>query len=425
MSTHAGALTFFYSNCQISMASSSVIAILATRFELSFHSFALQNSSRAAALALVLLVLGFVVGYGFHASGNTPPTENETVASASKPALVPPIVKGLRASPDGSRLAFTGVYGAQTQASRFILDLKTKALSAQATPRGWQDYIVQWSADNRRILFDREKIPRAVEDTTPGLHEADVAAKALPSTSNASSSDAHERALTPRGTLPSGEKSVAGFWTPQGALVVKTRREPKTLYLVRDGRAVLVDRANVTYQQNRAVQENGKTVFYVVRDLPASPKESALFRVEGKSLRRLSEPLSDVEWVYVAEDARWMVVCRDAGDDANWLWTLYRVSPQRAIPAREEAVTKDVSGVFWSLDRKHILGASGKSLWMIDIPTLHSRRLGTREDWNADDATWLPQENAVIIATRGTLWKVDALSGAAREIWKFPSQYWS
>jgi hypothetical protein len=41
--------------------------------------------------------------------------------------------------------------------------------------------------------------------------------------------------LTPPGTLPSGEKSVAGFWTPRGELIVKTRREPKALFQMRNG----------------------------------------------------------------------------------------------------------------------------------------------------------------------------------------------
>jgi hypothetical protein len=53
-------------------------------------------------------------------------------------------------------------------------------------------------------------------------------------------------------------------------------------------------------------------------------------------------------------------------------------------------VPGDVSGVFWSPDRKYVLGASGESLWLIDIPSLQSRRLGNRTDWDADDAGWLP-----------------------------------
>lgn len=388
----------------------------------------MQNSSRAAVIALVLLALGFVVGYGFHASGSAPPSQ--ILTRRPKPPVVapiPPLVKGLRVSPDGRRLAFTGVYSGQTQASRFVFDLATRTWSAQVTPRGWQDYIVQWSADGKRILFDREKIPRSVdEDTTGGLHQVQVVERnSTTAKSEAAPAFTSERVLTRKGVLPSGEKSIAGFWTPQGDLVVKTRREPKALFLVRNGKSIAIDRANATYQQNRAVRENGKTVFYVVRDAPSRPKQNALFRVEGPNARRLSEPLLDVKWVYVAEDARWMVVCRDAGDEINWMWTLYRVSPQKAARVREETVTKDVSGVFWSPDRKSILGASGKSLWTIDIPTLKTRRLGLREDWNADDAAWLPGSNAIIVARKGALWQVDARSGQARELWKFPSQYWN
>ncbi len=380
-------------------------------------------------MALVLLALGFIVGYGYHTLNSAPPPIATIPARAPKPlavAPVPPTVKGLRASPDGMKLAFTGVYNDQTQASRFVFDLKRTTWSAQTTPRGWQDYIVQWSTDNKRILFDREKIPRVVDDSiTGGLHQAQVVeSDSAANTELSKPSITNERALTPKGMLPRGEKSIAGFWTPDGVLIVKTRREPKTLFMVRDGKSVALDRAN-SYQQNRAARENGKTVFYLVRDVPGQAGQSALYRVEGKNARRLSEALSDVKWVYVAEGAGWMVVCREAGDDLNWMWTLYRVSPQKAVRQREELVTQDVSGVFWSPDRKSILGASGKSLWLIDIPTLRSRRLGPRSDWNADDAAWLPRQNAVVVASKGALWKIDTKSGAARELWKFPAQYWN
>jgi hypothetical protein len=382
-------------------------------------------------VALVLLALGFIVGYGYHTLNSVPPTPPATITSrAPKPvaiAPVPPTVKGLRASPDGTKLAFTGVSNGQTQASRFVFDLKRTTWSAQKTPRGWQDYIVQWSTDNKRILFDREKIPRVVDDSIDGgLHQAQVVESGATANKLELSKPLiiNERALTPKGTLPRGEKSIAGFWTPDGVLVVKTRREPKTLFMVRDGKSIALDRAN-SYQQHRAVRENGKTVFYVVRDVAGQAGQSALYRVEGNNARRLSEALSDVKWPYVAEGARWMVICRDAGDDLNWMWTLYRVSPQKAVREREELVTQDVSGVFWSPDRKSILGASGKSLWIIDIPTLRSRRLGPRSDWNADDATWLPRQNAVVVASKGALWEIDTKSGAARELWKFPAEYWN
>jgi Tol biopolymer transport system component len=337
-------------------------------------------------------------------------------------------VKGLRVSPNGKQLAFTAVLNSQQRARRFIFDLDSKHFSASDTPAGWQDYIVQWSPDGRKILFDREKIPRGVADTTSGLHEAGVTKPTGPidgATTNAPPDSTEDRPLTPKGVLPPNEKSVAGFWAPDGTLVVKTRREPKQLHAVRNGTTVPIDSANVTYYQNRAVRENGKTVYYVVRDLPNQPEQAVLFRIEGENRRQLTEPFSDMTWVYVSEDARWMIVCREAPEGDDWEWTLYRVSPQKASVVSTRIVPGDVSGVFWSPNRKYVLGASGKSLWLIDIPTLQSRRLGTRTDWDADDAGWLPDSKSVVVAAKGKLWQVDVPSGAAREIWQFPQEFWS
>jgi Tol biopolymer transport system component len=134
-------------------------------------------------------------------------------------------------------VAFTAVSNKLNRANRFIFDLQTRQFKATVTPAGWQDYIVQWSSDGRKILFDREKIPRAVVETTSGLHEADIeeiaprkataAAAATPSSDATTASDTEQdRPLTPRGVLPSNDRSVAGFWTPDGKLIVKTRREP-------------------------------------------------------------------------------------------------------------------------------------------------------------------------------------------------------
>lgn len=411
----------------------------------------MQNSARAAVLALLLLALGFLVGYGYHTAQSVPPPGAPPPAGPTKPpraAPAPPTVKGLRVSPDGSRLAFSAIHDGQRRASRFVLDLKTRRWSVAATPDGWQDYIVQWSADSRKILFERERIPRPAGDATPGLYEAEAKneAEAQTGTGDAARSVAAppsphsptERLLTGNGALPANEKLVAGFWTPDGTLMVKTRREPKALYALRAGRAAPVDRAAVTYEQNRAVREGGKTVFYVVRDVPGQPRQTALFRVQNGVARRLSEPLSDIEWAYVSENARWMIVCREAGDGENWNWTLYRVTPRGAARVASRVVPGDVSQVYWSPDTKRILGTSAESLWLIDIPTLQTRRLGTRRDWNANDAAWLPQlrdargansvsntsSGAVIVAAKGRLWQVGVPSGAAREIWKFPDLYW-
>jgi len=375
----------------------------------------------AALFAFVLLALGFAVGYGFH----TEQSEPQAVSRLPRPQATPkpepakaPKVKGLKASPDNRTLAFSAVFENGTRASRFLLDVKTQKWSATETPRGWQDYTMQWSEDGSKILFDREKIPHSVEDTTAGLYQERVqnAKSAAPKSSGATS-------LTPKGALPAGEKSYAGFWTPDNSLVVKTRREPKSLFQM-GNRARLLDRARGTFLQNRAVRENGKTAFYVVRDAGDKLKKYALFRLDSSNRTRQLTPLqSDVEWCYIAEDARWMVVCRKSDDEENWNWTLWRVTPSRALQVKTARVPLDVIAVFWSPDRKRILGASGKSLWTISIPSLQSRRLGTRQTWNADDATWLGKD-AAIVAADGILWKVDVPSGNAQQLWKFPAEYW-
>jgi hypothetical protein len=366
---------------------------------------------RAALLALTLLVLGFLGGYGFH-TAQSEPAKAPVASTPAPPAVkIPPVVKGLRVSPDGKKTAFTTVVTARNQAYRCVLDLKNQTLNVAQTPSGWQDYIVQWSRDGRKILFDRERIPRSVADTTAGLHEAAI------------SQLKDDRALTPLGTLPQGERSVAGFWSPEGTLIVKTRREPKFLHEVRNGQTRRVDAAPVTYLQNRAVRENGRIVYYVVRDVPGSPEQSALFRVANGAARRISETFDDVEWAYVSETARWMVLCREAGDD--WNWTLYRVAPGGAKKVSTRIVSGDVSGVFWSPDGKTILGAGGQSLWLIDIPSLKSRRLTPRTDWKADDAGWLPDSQTIIVAARGEFWNVSTQSGVARKFWRLPDEYWN
>jgi dipeptidyl aminopeptidase/acylaminoacyl peptidase len=409
---------------------------------------------RAAVLGVLLLGLGFVVGYGFHTvqseQNSVPPNgaglNGGPLNGSTTPPVksTPPVVKGLRVSPDGKRVAFTAVSNKLQRANRFIFDLQTKQFNATVTPTGWQDYIVQWSSDGRKILFDREKIPRGVEETTSGLHEADAVvgntvtapSSATPLSSisdaagnaaagNATAGNTEDRPLAPRDVLPPNDRSVAGFWTPDGKLIVKTRREPKFLYELQDGVTVPIDRAGVTYYQNRAVKENGKTVFYVVRDVPNQPQNAALFRIENGRSRQLGAAFEVPEWVYVAENGQWMIVCREAPDEENWQWTLYRISGQAARVVSTQVVPGDVSGVFWSPDRKYVLGASGESLWLIDIPTLKSRRLGSRTDWNADDAGWLPDAKSVVVAAKGKLWRVDVPSGTAREIWQFPPEYWS
>lgn len=389
---------------------------------------------RAAIAATALLALGFAVGYGFHTAqstniqSSTRPLPNPSVSPSptsslptSRPklaALMVPTTKGLRVSPDGRRVAFTGVYGDGVRAARFVLDLKSGAIDIRETPRGWQDFVIQWSHDNRKILFDREKIPRGVAEATAGLHEERF------EYSNDKIASQTPRSLTPTGVLPRGEKSFSGLWTSRDELVVKTRREPKSLFQIKNGRAMLLDRASGSYLQNRVVREKGRDVLYVVRDLPNS-KNSALFRVENGRARKISEELRDVEWTYVADSASWMIVCRTSPNSENWLWTLYRVSPTRATTSSTRSVPLDVISVFWSPDERAILGASGQSLWTIAIPSLSVKRVGVKRDWEADDAGFIPNQNAIVVASRGVLWRVDVASGQAKALWKYPARFWN
>ena len=394
--------------------------------DVSEHHAPAISPAAAAAFAVALLALGFFVGYGFHNSSSE--KAGNVVSENARPITQrPPIIKGLRVSPDGKLAAFAAVVG-NRRAFRVVADLESRQLSVRPSPLGWQDYLVQWNADGTSLLFDREKIPRAVEDAKSGLHAEDMTRQKVDAPNRDFLRRATPRPLLTGGALPYGEKSTAGFWTPNGDLIVKTRLEPKALYQMQNGRAIPVDKAAVTYYQNRAVRENGKLAFYVVRDIPgASPTQSALFRVEGNRATQISAPLGEAEWIYVAEGARWMIVCRDE-DDANWRWELFAVNSKRAVKVREASVTKDVIGVFWSPDGKAVLGASGKSLWLTSIPNLQTRKLGARDNWNADDADWIPagkEKGNVVIAAAGAIWIVNATSGAARQIVKLPAPFWN
>lgn len=360
----------------------------------------------ALAFGIVLLGLGFTVGRGFHTAQQPAPTA--TPASGKPPA---PIAKALRLSPDGRTLAFTGVYNRSRRAARFLLDVESGQWRAVDSPDGWQDYIMGWNSDGSSLLFDREKIPRSVAETAPGLHRETV---------RGLEREAEQPAFA-RSALPRGEKSVSGFFAPGGEVIVKTRREPKSLFSITNGGARKLDAAP-NFGQNRVVRENNREVLYVVRELEGG--DSALFRVTDGAARQLTPPLADVTWSYVAESGGWLVVCRDVADNSgDWNWTLYRIETSRAVPTGTRRVPGDAIGVFWSPDRKTILGAGGRKLWRIEIPSLRSTQLGARNDWNADDAAWL-NSREVVVAAQGSLWRVQLPSGTAREMWKFPAQYW-
>lgn len=360
--------------------------------------------------------MGYGYGYGVYQKGRE--------AALPAPAHWPPVTEGLRVAPDDRLLAFTGVYDQSQHASRFLLDLKTGGFSAVESPTGWQDYITQWSADGRTILFEREKIPRPVETAVAGLYQE----KAQPvgvGPGNAGEPVRQEpKLLTADNLGVGGERATAGFWTPDGKLVVKTRREPKALFVMRDGQPQLIDRATLTYYQNRAILEHGQNAYYVVRDMPGQPQSVALYRTQNGHAQQLSPALTDVTWAYVAENARWMIVCQKATNGTDWLWSLYQVVPQGARLVKQNTVPSDIVTVYWSPDFKRVLGASGDALWTVDIPSLQAHQVGPRTDWKADNAIWLNHENAVIVATEGQLWKVLIPSGTRQPLWKFPERYW-
>jgi len=373
----------------------------------------------AAIFALLLLALGFIVGYGYQTLQPEPlPPATPPPGDANLPTSV---VKGLHISPDDRLVALTNVNERTRQSQRLVVDLQTLSYSAESSPRGWQDYIAQWSADGSSILFERERIPTPPDETRAGLFRERVqpaggAAKTGP---EAAPRRQQPEALTL--DLPPGEKVIKGLWARDGRLVVRTRRETKALFLREaSGAAKRVDSSPGSYAQHREVLENGKSVFYVVRDVSAAANAVALYRVQDGQSRKLTADLGDVAWSYVAENGRWMMVCRQAAVETELAWSLYRVTPQQAVLVKEGMVPADINAVYWSPDFKSILGAWGKSLWVIDIPTLKVRKLGARDDWSAQDVAWYHHENAVLVAADGKLWKVDVATGKARELWGLP-----
>lgn len=377
--------------------------------------FSFASPLAAAALALGLIVLSFIGGYGYGVGirKKAPEGTTPTPGATTPPEKTAPSVKGLRAAPNDKYVALTAVYDQSRLAARVIVDLQKGTATEAQSPIGWQDYITQWSADSRKILFERERIPRPVADATAGLYAEQTTAR--------NDSVAEPELLTQGVDVP-GEKIIAGFWTPRGNLVLKTRREPKSLWEIGPNGQRLVDRAGVNFQQHRAVVENGKTVFYTVRDVPGDGGIAALFRVSDGKAARLSDDLSGALWVYLEERARYMTVCRQ-GEGGDWQWTVYEISAKGAKLRKTATVPGDIGAVYWSPDGRHILGSGGESLWIVNVPSLQAQRLTERTDWKADDACWLNKEAAVLVAARGVLHKV-ALSGATREVWRFSDAYW-
>ncbi len=371
-----------------------------------------MNAFRTLLLALFLVGIGFLVGYGYQA--RDPKSSPSRVVPAPLATPQAPQVKGLHASPDGKLLAFTGVYDNSERAGVWILNAATRRATTTPAPTGWQDFVTQWRSDGRALLLEREKIPRPVADANAGLYLAPVARN---------STDSRIGAMAPFSfDLPRGEKIVTGLLAPNGDLLVRTRREPKSLYIVRDGGAVPVDKAAFNYGQNRPVREGKNLVFYVVRDVPNS-ENVALFRVENGRARQISPGWNDVSWSYVAPSGQQLIVARLDENEVDWNWTLYQITPQNVKLMRSARVPADVISVYWSGDEKHVLGAAGERLWSIEVPSLKCAPIGSKTDWNADDATWIDNKS-VAIAENGEIWRVDVGNGKAAKLWRFPNQFW-
>jgi len=362
-------------------------------------------------LGVGLVALGFAIGYGFHTlSTQIAPKAPVPVASARNS---PPIVKGLHSSPDGSLLAFTGVWDRSSHAGVWVVNPRTGHARLSPSPLGWEDFVSQWRSDGRALLTEREKIPRATAEAKAGVFQTSV--------DRATLSSSEPQDVTP--PLPSEEKLVSGTFAPDGSLLLKTRREPKSLFLANGGSARLIDRSSNSYGQNRAVRQNGRVVIYAVRDV-AKGAGVALVRIANGKATSLSPPLEGVSWSYVSPSGRWLVVARENSDTGDFEWTLYAIESKGVRELKRQTVPSDAISVYWSPDEKQILGAAGQKLWSIAVPSLKVRQIGAKSNWNADDASWIGNQNAVAIAASGTLWRVDVASGEAKQLWKFPSQFW-
>ena len=367
--------------------------------------------ARALLLGVLLLCTGFAVGLGFQSRAS------QQAKSQPAPTPIPtvaPLVKGLRASPDGRLLAFTGIYHNFGRGSVWVYDAQSGRAKATASPVGWQDYVAGWSGDGRTLLLEREKIPRPVAKAKAGIYRAPVdrGTLALGGVTD----------LTP--DLPGNEKIVSGLYAPDGKIIIKTRSDPKALYRVEGKRAIPLDRAAVTYGQNRAVRSGQSTIFYVVRDIAKMPDKVALFRIAGDQTRQISPAFDagEISWSYVSPQGKQLILARAQGED--WEWTLYRIEASTVKKLRSATVPGDVITVYWSPDEKRVLGAAGEKLWTIEVPSLVAKQLGARTDWNADDAAWIGNQNAVAVAAGGQLWRVEVPGGAAKALWRFPDPYW-
>ena len=368
---------------------------------------------RALILGAVLMALGFFVGLGFQ-SRAAQQARSAPIPTAQPTPGPAPLVKGLRASPDGRLLAFTGIYNNYGRGSVWIVDMKTKRARATASPLGWQDYVAGWRDDGRALLLEREKIPRPAARAKSGIYSAPVEGGTL--------STGEPKDITPH--LPRGEKIVSGLYAPDGSLILKTRSDPKKLFRVEGKTAIPLDHADITYGQNRPVRRGKRLFYYVMRDVVGQSDKVALYRVENGAARRISPVWNadDISWSYVSPSGSMLLLASAQGDE--WDWTLYRIEANWVKKLSNAAVPGDVISVYWSPDEKQILGAAGDKLWLISLPKLQAKPLGTRTNWNADDVSWIGQQSAIAVAAGGELWRVQTDNGKADLIWRFPDEYW-
>ena len=390
-----------------------------------------MKSSQAGLLALGLVGAGFCVGYGFGAG------RRHTDEAATPPArpLAPPLLKGMRASPDGRLLALTSVSDGARHASRFVIDLQTLRFNARQAPSGWQDYVTGWTPDSR-VVFEREKIPRPTEDAKPGIYAERVSPPDLALSASSGSQKSPLPAPSPQTpellsgqALPSGEKVTGGFLDPNGQLVVRSRREPKSVYALSPNGARLLAAGQTQLYQTRAVRDGAQTVYFIASDVPGKRGQAALYRVDAKGKRQIGRSFDAPAWMYLREDAHQLIVCE--GGDTGQNWTLCDVSARGLIERKRATLPQDVIAVYWSPDGKTVLGTGGDDVWAISASTLQARRLPKRgessktpRDWDADDATWLPGSQDALVAADGAIYRVPTNGQPPRELWRVPQRFW-
>lgn len=365
----------------------------------------------ALLLGFLLLVTGFVVGYGYRSPASSQPALTSEVGEIN-----PPNIKGLHASPNGKLLAFTTVYNRAQKSAVFLLNVESGLWSKAESPQGWQDYVTQWSRDGSSLLLEREKIPQPVAEARSGMYGTKVNGAARPIVGD----------LEPitQGIGLGTRRLVSGFLAPDGGLILKTRTEPKTLYRVEGQELVELDHAEVTYGQNRAVTEFGQEVLYVVRDIAGSPDKEGLFRVVQGKATLISPTWENVIWSYVSDSGEKVIVARQAANGEDWSWDLFRITPTKTVLLKTAVLPSDIITVYWSPDEKIILGAAGDKLWKVSLPDLTATQLGSRTDWHAEDVSWLGGQKTVVVAVAGELWQLDMATGTHTRLWRMPDEYW-